>query len=217
MKTDYLAHDARYLALRERGAAGWDTAEGYRAREPMVAWALGQLAPVGPRLLELGCGAGNMAAWLVERGFHVTGIDISPTAIAGATEQAIAGARFVEGNIVAAIPGTYDVILDGNCLHCIVGADRARLLANVHGALAAGGSFIIATMCGEVTIPALQACFDPVTRCQIVDGVAYRYIGTADAILEELGAAGFEIVASALHERASDDDQDHLWAIATRR
>lgn len=216
MKTDYLAHDARYRKLRDNGEVGWDTAEGYRAREEMLAWALGQFAPAGRRLLELGCGAGNVAPWFVERGFEVTGIDISPTAVAWASEHAVAGTHFVVGDVVAAIPGRYEVILDGSCLHCIIGADRARVLANVRGALAPGGHFILATMCGAVTIPALRECFDPVSRCQVVDGVAYRYIGEAESLLDELRAAGFEVVASRLRRRESEeDDQDHLWAVAT--
>lgn len=216
MKTDYFAHDARYRRLRAGGAVGWDTAEGYRAREEMLGWALDQTgATPGRRLLELGCGAGNLAPWLVERGFAVTGIDVSPTAVAWASERALPGASFVVGDVVRAIPGRYDVVLDGHCLHCIIGADRERVLANVRDALAPGGHFIVATMCGEVTIPALRACFDPVTRCQVVDGVAYRYIGEVEGLREELRAAGFEVVASRIRQREDDeDDQDHLWAVA---
>lgn len=214
--TDYAAHDARYRRLREQGAPGWDTADGYPEREAELAWALAALGPSGKRLLELGCGAGNIAGWLVERGFEVTGIDISATAIAWATERSIPGTRFLVGDLVAEIPGEYDVVLDGHCLHCIIGADRARMLANVHRALVPGGGLFVATMCGEITLPELRACFDPVTRCQVVDGVAYRFIGDADEILGELRAAGFEIAASTICARKGDDDQDHLWAVARK-
>ena len=216
-KTDYAAHDARYRRLRDEGAPGWDTADGYREREVELAWALAAFEPCeGKRVLELGCGAGNIAGWLVERGFDVTGIDISPTAVAWAAERAIPGARFVVGDLVAGIAGEYDVVIDGHCLHCIVGDDRARMLANVRGALVPGGSLFVATMCGEITIPALRALFDPVTRCQVVDGVAYRFIGDSAEILDELRAAGFEIVRSTICPRKDDDDQDNLWAIARK-
>src|SRR5450631_3071873 len=105
-KTDYIGHDRRYRQLRDQGAPGWDTADDYREREVELAWALAALEPGnGKRLLELGCGAGNIAGSLVERGFEVTGIDISPTAIAWATERAIPGTRFVVGDVVAEIPG----------------------------------------------------------------------------------------------------------------
>lgn len=214
MKTDYAAHDARYRLLRDRGADGWDTAEGYREREAELVWALAAIERTGTRLLELGCGAGNAAAWFVERGFHVTGIDISPTAIAWATERAIPNARFLVGDLVAAIDGEYDVVIDGHCLHCIIGADRARVLANIRRAIVPGGALFVSTMCGEITIPELRACFDPITRCQIVDGVAYRFIGDAGEILDELRAAGFSIVASTICPRTDENDQDHLWAVA---
>jgi SAM-dependent methyltransferase len=216
VKTDYAAHDARYRQLREQGAPGWDTADGYREREAELAWAFAQLdARAGDRLLELGCGAGNIAGSLIERGFEVTGIDISPFAIAWAAERE-PRARFVVGDVVSAIPGEYDVIVDGHCLHCIIGDDRARLLANVYRALAPRGSFFVATMCGEITQPKLRACFDPVTRCQVVDGIAYRYIGDATELLAELRAVGFEIAAHAIDPRKTDDDQDNLWAIARK-
>lgn len=215
MKTDYIAHDARYRRLRDQGEPGWDTADGYREREVELAWALDALELAnGSRVLELGCGAGNVAGSLVARGFDVTGIDISPIAIAWASERAIPGARFVVGDVVAQIPGEYDLVIDGHCLHCIIGDDRARLLANVRRALVPGGCLFVATMCGEITIPELRACFDPVTRCQVVDGVAYRFIGNADELLDELRAAGFEIVASTICRRKGDHDQDNLWAIA---
>src|ERR1051326_3811785 len=38
--------------------------------------------------IELGCGSGSQAVWLAQRGFDVTAIDISPTAIAQAELQA---------------------------------------------------------------------------------------------------------------------------------
>ncbi|HUS27675.1 MAG TPA: methyltransferase domain-containing protein [Kofleriaceae bacterium] len=219
-KTDYAAHDARYRQLREEGAPGWDTADGYREREAEYAWAIDAIDAIGRpgnRLLELGCGAGNATPWFVERGFEVTGIDISPAAIAWANERGIAGARFVVGDLVASIPGQYDIAVDGHCLHCIIGDDRARFLANVRNALAPGGSFFVATMCGEITLPKLRASFDPATRCQVVDGIAYRYIGDASEILDEVRAAGFEVVASTINARKDDNDQDNLWAIARKR
>ena len=40
------------------------------------------------KTIDLGCGAGNYAIYLAQQGFEVTGIDISPTAIEIAREQA---------------------------------------------------------------------------------------------------------------------------------
>ena len=40
------------------------------------------------RALDVACGSGRNALFLAEKGFEVTGIDISPVALAGAAEQA---------------------------------------------------------------------------------------------------------------------------------
>ena len=154
---------------------------------------------------------------LAERGFIVTGLDISEAAIAWASERASGVARFIVGDAVESIPGEYDFIVDGHCLHCIIGEDRQRLLTNVHNALAARGRFFVSTMCGEITHPPLRATFDPVSRCQIAFGIARRFIGDANELLEELRAAGFEIVRWEIRERESAEDQDHLWALAAKR
>jgi SAM-dependent methyltransferase len=166
---------------------------------------------------KLGCGNGNAARLLAARGFLVTGIDISPAAIGWAIDSAGDSARFLVGNAVEGIPGNYDFVVDSHCLHCIIGADRQRLLANVNGALAQRGRLFVSTMCGAITIPALRATFDPLTRCQVVDGIARRYIGDANDILDVLRATGFDIVRSTLRQRTNDDDQDHLWALAAKR
>lgn len=215
MKTDYAGHETRYRQLKARGAAGWDEEDLSALRERELAWALAT-GPIGARVLELGCGAGNLARLLVEQGFEVTGVDISPTAIEWARERA-PRAKFVVADVTQPIAGTYDWVIDGHCLHCIIGPDRARVLENVFNALCVGGRFFVSTMCGEVTMPALRACFDPVSRCQVVNGVAYRYIGQPEVLLDELRAAGFEILSSRIERRSSDDDQDNLWVMATRR
>lgn len=209
LKPDYGAHDARYQQLKAEGVDGWDPTP---ARERGLTWALGGLQ-AGTRVLELGCGAGNAARWFVDRGCAFTGVDVSPTAVAWAEERGVAGARFVVGDITRAIPGTYDLVVDGHCLHCIIGGDRARVLANVRGALSPHGRFFVSTMCGAVTMPELIACFDPVTRCQVVGGIARRFIGDPEQILGELRAAGFEVLRWVVDPRTGVDDQDHLWAM----
>lgn len=216
-RTDYAAHDARYRALRAAGADGWDSPEELAERAPELTWILEVLAPcAGKRVLELGCGAGNVAVWLAGHGLEVVGVDISPTAIAWARERATAGTSFVVGDVVAELPvdAGFDAVLDGNCLHCIIGADRARLLANARRVLRPGGVLVVATMCGPITHPELAACFDPVSRCQVVDGIARRYIGERDALLGELRAAGYSIERSTVLPRRHDRDQDVLLAAA---
>lgn len=89
MKIDYLGHDAVYRRLRTEGAAGWDRAESdYEAQQANILKALeAGHAPRGGRLLELGCGAGNVSVRMAALGYDVTGVDIAPAAVAWANDR----------------------------------------------------------------------------------------------------------------------------------
>ena len=63
----------------------------------------------------------------------------------------------------------------------------------------------------------MKAFFDPTSRCTINrEGIATRYIGAAEDILEELTAAGFAIAHSEIVPRQGPDDQDDLVALAIK-
>ena len=53
-------------------------------------------------------------------------------------------------------------------------------------------------------------------RCQVVGGIARRFIGAPEEILRELEASGFEVLRSTVDVRVSDDHQDNLWALCRR-
>ena len=58
--------------------------------------------------------------------------------------------------------GRFDVILDGNCCHCITAdADRSAFLANARDLLRPGGIFILLSMCLPVDRAAVAASFAP--------------------------------------------------------
>jgi SAM-dependent methyltransferase len=78
----------RIVGLYEENAAAWDEVRGAELMEG--AWIDQFLAhiPAGGRVLDLGCGSGRpVAAYLVERGFRVTGVDSSPSMIALCRER----------------------------------------------------------------------------------------------------------------------------------
>jgi SAM-dependent methyltransferase len=93
-------------------------------------WEIGRIQPAlagllengirGPKVLDLGCGTGELAVILATRGYHVTGIDISPVAIAKARSKA-AGltARFdVQDATKLDLPNApFDTIIDCGLLH----------------------------------------------------------------------------------------------------
>lgn len=80
---------ANVIGLYERHAAGWRQRRNPEASLE-VGWLnrfIAQLSP-GAEVLDLGCGTGQpIAAWLVERGFSVTGVDSSAAMLAFAREE----------------------------------------------------------------------------------------------------------------------------------
>ena len=85
-------------------------------------------------------------------------------------------------------------MIEGQCLHCIIGEDRRSVLSETRRILRRGGIFHVASMCGDPTDPDMLRHFDPVSRCLISKNVALRYLGTADSIEKEIIAAGFTII-----------------------
>ncbi len=78
----------RIIGLYEENAAAWDEARGAELKERL--WMDQFLAHVAPggTLLDLGCGSGRpVAAYLIERGYRVTGLDSSPSLIALCRER----------------------------------------------------------------------------------------------------------------------------------
>ena len=100
------------------------------------------------RALDLGCGAGNYAIWLAGRGFDATGIDISPTAIKIARENAKrkkVRCKFIVADVIEGagdIEGPFDFVYDWGLLHHIFPEKRPKYVENVHGALKGGGRYL---------------------------------------------------------------------------
>jgi ubiquinone/menaquinone biosynthesis C-methylase UbiE len=172
----------------------------------------------------LGCGTGDIAIWLGLEGYEAYGIDIAPSAIAWANEKAQAQqspVQFTVGSVLdlaVYLDDFFHLVVDGRCLHCIIGPDRAATLASIYRLLQLGGGFLVQSMCGEVMDESpMKANFDPMSRYTINrEGIATRYIGAAEDILEELTAAGFAIAHSEIVPRQGPDDQDDLVAISVK-
>lgn len=224
IKTDYFSHDAGYRRLRSNGKAGWsETEEAYDEQKSHIQEILGTLClPFGSKILELGCGAGNITVWLARFGYNVTGIDISPTAIDWARCRAVdegVDAAFFVGDVLdlsEVEDNTFDLVVDGNCFHCIIGDDRLRFVSEAYRVVKPGGYFISDSMCQPVKADAIKG-YDECSRCSFRGDAAARYFGMPDDIKAEIISAGFRIIryrivpeeinSNILIEAVKDDDK----------
>ncbi|MEA4945177.1 MAG: type I methionyl aminopeptidase [Propionicimonas sp.] len=98
--------------------------------------------------LDLGCGEGADVLWLADHGWQATGVDVSETAIARATEAAqTAGladrVRFLAADAsTLASPGRFDLVT-ASFLHSSAGAPRSVILRRVADWVAPGGHLLI--------------------------------------------------------------------------
>ena len=197
MPSNYEIHERMYQMIRAKGGPGLGVAlngwperqscwRGYsrrpRCQQRAICWSWA-------------VARGNYARLLHERGYQVTGVDVSPTAVAWAREKATARGypiRFFQADLSQprALAGKqYDLVVDGNCLHCIIGADRPQFLANVWAALRPGGLFFISSLCSQ----------SEHNRMTHREGQPYRQIMAPANLLAELKAAGFGIEQSVIH------------------
>jgi SAM-dependent methyltransferase len=102
----------------------------------------------GTRVLDLGCGAGEVTRRLVKRGCEAVGVDINAAAIAHC-ERTCARARFYERDIaaphgLALAEPPFDAVVC-QLVISVVGdaADRAQLLRNAYNVLRRGGGLFV--------------------------------------------------------------------------
>ena len=98
------------------------------------------------KALELGCGTGQNSIWLAQRGWTVTGVDISPGAISEARRAAhAAGLRpvFEVADMTRWAPASrFDLVFSTFALPAR-GMGRSRVLETAAAAVAPGGTILI--------------------------------------------------------------------------
>jgi ubiquinone/menaquinone biosynthesis C-methylase UbiE len=113
----------------------------------------------GPRVLELGCGEGNLTLELARHNLHVDAIDLSEERIARAKSRLRGerNVRFMVGdlNVTSLEPATYDCIVAHDSLHHILHLDH--LLSEVSRALKPAGVFVVMDFVGMGRVRRLLA------------------------------------------------------------
>jgi len=129
-----------------------------RAYEGQPLWEIGRPQPefvrleeqgalVG-RLLDLGCGTGDLALYLASRGHRVWGVDFAPNAIRRARAKAAERGISVEFRVASALDlghlgTTFDTVVDCGLFHVFLDQHRRAYANNVRSVLVPGGALFL--------------------------------------------------------------------------
>jgi len=97
----------------------------------------------GSRVLDLGCGEGRDSVYFAARGFEVTGLDVSPEALAKgrrlADEREVQVQWLCRSMLDAPMAGRFDLVYSCGSVHHLRRRDRSRLFRRLRLLSAPGG------------------------------------------------------------------------------
>jgi SAM-dependent methyltransferase len=142
-------------------------------------------------VLDAGCGVAELSLALAAQGYTVVGVDLTPTAIAAATEAAqergLTSASFVQADITSFTghDGRFSTVVDSTLFHSLPVEGRDGYLRSVHQAAAPGASLFVLVFAkgafpaemepkpNEVDEDELRAA---VSKCWEIDEIRPSYI-----------------------------------------
>jgi ubiquinone/menaquinone biosynthesis C-methylase UbiE len=245
-KAYYHAHDQAYKNIRATGGIGWGNAKTQNelSDPETVAFLKSVIEKYFPdtkgfKALDLGAGSGPTTFIMASRGFDVTAVEISETAIELGRElahQQDLKVKFVHGDVLRLedLQEKFDFIYDSHCLHCIVfNQDRIRTLTGVRQILNPSGIFVIDTMVwtegvdltknfetlrlDENYILWHQTDFRDLRGIVELDGKLWcpqRRIYPKEKIFEEVAACGLKVLSQTL-DRQSGGHPDMLRMVVS--
>lgn len=102
------------------------------------------------KALDVGCGTGYYSIYLAQKGFNVTGIDISENAILEATKKTAelkVNVKFstLDALEVSSVKETYNFVLEWGLLHFIMPEFREKYVKDVAAKINKSGKYIVLT------------------------------------------------------------------------
>lgn len=153
-------------------------------------------AEAGERILDLGCGDGQLSARIAATGAKVTGVDASPQMVAAARARGIP-AEEARAESLPYADQSFDAVFSNAVLHWV--RDQDAMLEEVHRVLRPGGRFV-AEMGGHGNIAAIRVALSAVLARRGLAGDS-NYYPTPDEYAARLRQHGLDVREIALIPR----------------
>ena len=130
----------------------------HQVYEGTPAWEVGKPQPEFVRLadsgeikgevLDIGCGTGELAIYLAQKGLEVCGVDLVPAAIEKARQKAQAAGVAPTFHVLSALElnklnRSFDVVIDSGLFHVFSDADRPRYVESILSVIRSGGRYFL--------------------------------------------------------------------------
>ncbi|VWX50883.1 methyltransferase domain-containing protein [Novosphingobium sp. 9U] len=152
----------------------------------------------GDRVLDVGCGSGQLAVTVAPRVAKVVGIDLTPAMLDEArSHAAAAGVENVHWELADSVSlpvddASFDIVVSRSMLHHA--ADPARTLAEMRRACTPGGRIIVSDLSPD---PAKSAAFDAIELLRDPSHKHALTLGELQALGRELGLVETVVRSSA--------------------